>query len=278
MSLLSSEVRALAIHESGLDLLTVRREGWLRPSWHPVSHQSLPCVAGVTPERPRWHDSVARIADLERASERKKTPIQLVLSNHYIRYLQLSWEQVVASRGKVETLAKAYFEVNFGDIATQWRINVQPPRPGAPCLAAAIDEPLVSALTAQLADKGYQVAGMQPLVTASMASCLKQPGIKPARNDYFAIFEPGRLTVLGRVGIYNLRLNSDDALLPTLEQCLAATPSTDAGRHRVFLCAPTWKPTGALPDHVQWIDHQPLTPSGTRSSIGHFMAACAIFR
>jgi hypothetical protein len=156
---LSSERLVVAIHERGIDALRVRRGRLPRAPIAIVERQRFDVdgtltntaandvVVGALP----WQCSVALLRDLAASGVRQ---LHLVLSNHFVRYQVLPWESVVACNGDTQALARAQFQLAFGDVAATWQVVADAPRLRAASLAAAIDRQLLAS-----ADEMAAVAG-----------------------------------------------------------------------------------------------------------------------
>jgi hypothetical protein len=99
---------------------------------------------------------------------------------------------------------------------------------------------------------------------------------------WFAVFEPGRLTVLGSaqgsaVSLHNIRLHAPEALLPTLQQCVAADRIKAALDGVVCLHAPSWSGRDAEMASFVRLDGQGPDgecPDGVHGDFGQAMAWC----
>lgn len=270
MSLLSSDRLVVAIHERGIDALLVRRGRLPRSPLRIVERHRFD-VDAADDEAPSWQRPVALLGNLAGAGVRR---LHLVVSNHFVRYQLLPWESVVACQGDTAALAQARFQLAFGDAAAGWQIVADAPRFRSASLAAAIDGQLLAAARASAAAAGLQIAGVRPHLLSALAS-LQQHSVKNTGSGWFAVFEPGRLTVLGSAqgrasSLHNIRLQAPEALLPTLQQCVAADRLQAAPGGTVCLHAPGWSGEHAALAGVLRLDGA----DGAPDDFGQAMAWC----
>lgn len=277
MSLLSSEQLVVAIHERGIDALRVRRGRLPRSPASIVERQRLD--VDTAPAEPGdaapWQRSVALLRELGSTGVRQ---LHLVVSNHFVRYQLLPWDSVVACNGDTQALARARFQLAFGDAAAAWHVVADAPRWRAASLAAALDGGLLAAASEMAAASGMQIASVRPHLFAALDHWQAGGRRKVPAAGWFAVFEPGRLSVLGSapggaLSLHNMRLHAPDALLPTLQQCVAADRLKSALDGDVYLQAAGWSGDDAAlaTASVHRVDGQASVADG---DFGQAMAAC----
>ena len=238
MSLLSSNRLVVAIHERGIDALRIRRGRLPRSPIRLAERQRFDAGALPDDDAPPWQRPLALLRELAGSGARH---LHLVVSNHFVRYQLLPWESIVACKGDTQALAQARLQLAFGDAAAGWQVLADAPRFRSASLAAAIDGQLLASAREIAAAAGLQIASIRPhLLAARQCHPVKNTGA-----GWFAVFEPGRLTVLGSVqgratSLHNIRLHAPEALLPTLHQCVAADRLKSAPDGAVCLHAPGW--------------------------------------
>lgn len=279
MSLLSNERLLVAIHERGIDALRLRRGRLPRSPFAVVERQRFDVGASGNnaANSAPWQRSVSLLGELAGNGTRQ---LHLVLSNHFVRYQLLPWEGIVACNGDTQALAHARLRLAFGETAAAWQIAVDTPRFRTASLAAAIDGRLLASANEMAAAAGLQIASARPHLLSARAT-LRRPGMQtPAQAaGWFAVFEPGRLTVLrsarGRVlSLHNIRLHAPEALLSTLHQCVAADRLASAQDGDVCLHAPGWSGSdGGMLAHIR-LDGQGPDNELSGSDFGQAMAWC----
>jgi hypothetical protein len=138
---------------------------------------------------PSWRPALDALAGW--LGRRKGTggSADVVLSNHFVRYLVVPWNATVAGTREEEALAAARFQQVYGEIARTWAVRISPAKPGSAMLAAAAENGLVDAVAALFAGSRLRLRSVQP---ALMAACNLLAASVPA-NAWVAFAEPGQL-------------------------------------------------------------------------------------
>lgn len=268
MSLLSSDRLVVAIHPRGIDALRICRGRLPGSPIRLAARQRFD--AGMPPgnDVPAWQHPVALLRELAGSGVRR---LHLVLSNHFVRYQLLPWESVVACDGDTQALAQARFQLAFGDAAVGWQVLADAPRFRATTLAGAIDGQLLVSARETAAAAGLQIASVRPHLLAARQRYPAQD----SGSGWFAVFEPGRLTVLGSTrgkvsSLHNIRLHAPEALLPMLQQCVAADRLKSVQSGSSVLHAPGWSGDTAGMASVVRLDE----PDAAHGDFGQAMAWC----
>jgi len=281
VSLLSSERLVVAVHERGIDALRVRNGHLPRSQIRVVERHrfdSDTLTSSVPANTSSWQRSVALLRDLAGCGVRQ---LHLVLSNHFVRYQLLPWESIVACNGDTQALARARFQLAFGEAAVDWHIVADAPRFRTTSLTAAIDGQLLPSAREMAATAGLQIASVRPYLLSALGRW--QAGLRPRaipNAGWFALFEPGRLTVLGSApsstaSLYNIRLHAPEALVPTLLQCVAADRLRSARDGSVYLHASGWSGSDRELASIVRIDRPGAEKiDGAPSDFGQSMAWC----
>jgi hypothetical protein len=115
------------------------------------------------------------------------------LSNHFVRYLLVPWNALIASEEEFRNYAACAFEEVYGEACAQWEVSVSAERSGTPRLAAAIDRQLLDAVRAAAAGTGLRLTSVQPYLMAAFNRVARPR----QRDDFiFMLVEAGRVCIL----------------------------------------------------------------------------------
>jgi hypothetical protein len=124
-------------------------------------------------------EGLARLPGTER--------LEVVLSNHLVRYALLPWSPALASEREWMAYAQHVFAGTYGADASAWRIRVCDGGRGRSRVACAADAALLDAITAV-----ERVVSIQPHLMAAFNAHRGEFGAEPG---WFVLHEPGRLTL-----------------------------------------------------------------------------------
>jgi hypothetical protein len=154
---------------------------------HPAQRDVLECEPADNV--PAWRTPVDALREWLSHQKPLKAAADVVLSNHFVRYLLLPWNASIAGSREEGTFASARFQQVYGEIARTWVVRVSPDKPGAPRLAAAVDRDLLDAIAGLFAEPPLRLRSIQP---ALMAACnVRFAGM--SANAWVALAEPGHL-------------------------------------------------------------------------------------
>lgn len=184
----------------------------------PPRAQTVPCTS--TDGQAPWQAALDALPAALAGLGTRGDAVAVVLSNHFVRYLLLPWQEDLSAPAEVEAWARMHFEQTYGAAAAQWTIRTCDGGYGQPQLACAVDTALVDQIGPCLAGQGMRLASLQPLLMAAYNDERRQLKGQTA----FAIVEAGRLCLglMGPLGwreIASRRAGADAAA--TLEQELA---------------------------------------------------------
>lgn len=119
------------------------------------------------------------------ASTLKNTQVRVIISNHFVRYTVLPWQQGVNTRADWLAIAEHTFRKQYGAITQDWTIRVNLTTADTPVVASAIDQSLQTALTQIAESLNFKLQAIEPLLMAVSAH--------HKNNDSLLIAEPERL-------------------------------------------------------------------------------------
>lgn len=121
----------------------------------------------------------------------------VVLSNLFVRYVNVPWTAGVHSEKDRVALATSSFRALYGDVVESWRVVLDAPKYGCGNLAAAIDEALVDRLRELLAERRWRLVSVRPHLSAAFD---RWRSSLEAGDGCFVVVEPGCVTALFRRG------------------------------------------------------------------------------
>lgn len=124
----------------------------------------------------------------------KNQTLNIVLSNAFVRFLVLPWQDGVFTQQDWQAIAQHEFRKQFGVIANNWRITVSLHGYGQTVLAAAIDESLCAQLYSSAQQLQFDIAAITPLL---MVLSNTHSASQQAHTDHtwLLMAEPARLTL-----------------------------------------------------------------------------------
>lgn len=179
----------------------------------------------------------------------------VVLSNQFVRYVDVPWTPGVYQDKHRLALATDCFRAIHGEVVDGWRVVLDGPSYGRGSLAAAVDDALVDSLAEMLERHQWRLASLRPHLSAAFDRW--QTSLEEDDGG-FVVVEPGCITALFRrdgawlaVDNRRYRRRSTDQAALTLRQCIDAD-HMQGGTGSVVLLAP-----GTVPD-AQGIGTRPL--------------------
>lgn len=237
MSLLLRDRYCAVLRPDRVDL--VRR---LRGYKSPIDlKQSVPVEPAAAEDAP-WLAPVSTLQGVIAGTAVASGDLTVVLSNHFVRYVIVPWDDKVGSTEEYQRYARIAFENVFGEAARSWMIRVSAERMGAPRLASAIDAELDTALQ-QVGGSKLKLVSIQPYL---MAAFNRLGDSFRKRNFFFLLAEPGRACVLAAVGgAWRLVRNhaaADEASISQLVERELRLLETSAGPvPRLYVHAPGFR-------------------------------------
>lgn len=149
--------------------------------------KSIACVP--PPGGPSWQGALEGLRELLAHPNTRAGDADVVLSNHFVRYLLLPWNAGLAGEREELAYALARFQQTYGGVARTWSVRLSPGKPGTSLLAAAVEQALVDAIRSLLQGSPLRLRALQP---ALMSACNAQSRTV-APNAWIALAEPGRL-------------------------------------------------------------------------------------
>lgn len=215
----------------------VQLKGGLRPALGVHGVRRCLEAAGAS-----WVGALERLDYmLDKLPPESRGSARVVLSNLFVRYVNVPWTPGIHTEKDRRALAADCFRAIHGEAADSWRIILDAPRYGQASLAAAIDPALQERLHEVLEHRHWRLVSLRPHLSAAFD--LWRPRLE-ANDGCFAVVEPGCVTVLFRRGdtwatVDNRRFyrKSVNQAAQTLKQCIDGD-RLQGGEGAVALWAP----------------------------------------
>jgi hypothetical protein len=187
VSRLSSDFFQIALSPHQVAMVRFSR-GW--KSSCITERKLLPCQP-TGEQQSNWNAPLAALRDILPKTAATTTPVRVILSNHFLRYVVLPWSPELVTRSEELDYAHARFTQVFGDRARQWVVRTSDAPAGAERLGAATDAALLEALPLALGASGLTLSSCQPALMAQFNTCRQQ--IRD--NAWLVGAERGRLLI-----------------------------------------------------------------------------------
>jgi hypothetical protein len=146
---------------------------------------------------PPWQAAVDAFQRFLATAETGTGALDVVLSNHFVRYLLVPWSAQIASAEEFRNCAAAMFEEIHGEVSAQWDVTVSAERAGGPRLAAAVDRSLLAGIRTAVAPTRLRLASVQPYLMAAYNRVARS---HTGRDFVFMLLEAGRACILAAQG------------------------------------------------------------------------------
>lgn len=163
----------------------------LRGLWRPrvVDKHSVACDPSVGDEA--WQGAVAVLKNVDL---RERCDVTVIVSNHFVRFAIVPWNDALASPAEEEAYVRHYFAKVYGERAKTWSLrsseawSAAPPR-----LASAVDGALIEAIRVSFPPHGkLRLVSIQPYLMASINRFRREI---PRGGAWLVLAEPGRACI-----------------------------------------------------------------------------------
>jgi len=191
-----------------------------------------------------WSATVDALGLALREQRGRLPPVELVLSDHFVRYLLIPWSDGLVGDSERLAFAHLAFRDLHGQLADAWQLCLDEQPAGQASLGCAVDQALPSALHEVVARAGGKLVSLTP----TLADCInRHRSALKAPEFCFVAAEPGRISLAfhSRSGWQAVRSRRIDGPLPEnlptlLKQETAVGGATGGGM--LYVCV------DAMPD------------------------------
>lgn len=180
----------LLIGFSPSELTLVRLSGRLRP--RVTAKRTVPCDSGFGAEP--WHGAAASLKSAAEALRGEALAVTVVLSNHFVRYVLVPWNDALAGAAEELAFARHCFTKIHGERSKSWTLSLSEEPARMPRLAGAIDTALLEAVRNCFpVGAKTRLVSMQPYLMAAV-NCWR--GSMAQTGAWILIAEPERACVV----------------------------------------------------------------------------------
>lgn len=147
------------------ELTLVRMKGLLRP--RVTTKHTASCDPAFGPEP--WHGAAAALKSTANALRGEALDVTVVLSNHFVRYALVPWNDALAGAAEELAFARHCFAKIHGERSKSWTLSLSEEPAGVPRLAGAIDTALFEAVRNGFPRGGKaRLVSLQPYLMAAV--------------------------------------------------------------------------------------------------------------
>lgn len=169
-------------------VILVRRSYGLRPRI--AGKAILPLQA--TEGSPRWKVAVDKFASVLGEDGWKRADVSIVLSNHFVRYACLPWNDKIDGKEAESAFVSHWFTQTFGPSSQNWDLRISGTSNSRFRLASGIDDGLVDAISQACLGNSLRLRSIQPYLMSCSNRFLKQFK-KP--DSWFVMAEHDKLCI-----------------------------------------------------------------------------------
>jgi len=141
-------------------------------------------------ESPSWRGALFELEQIVSGMNSEKFDVEVVLSNHFVRYDILPWSDALLDADESMAMAAIRFEEVYGERAAGWDVRLSDAGYGESRMACAIDHELVEGLSEVFGKTSLKLISIQPFLMSAFNQCREQ---LQERSFLLLLEEPGRI-------------------------------------------------------------------------------------
>lgn len=257
-------------------VITVHYRAGLRPRI--VAKQ----VHHYSAAEPGWQAALPVLQAALVNTDWKNADATLILSNHFMRFLLLPWNDVALTGAEKLSLLQHRFSEVYGEASASWELRLHEGAFAAPSLASAVDSDMLEQLQGIFKASPLRLKSIQPYLMSAFNACRRDLGDGAA---WLVLVEQGMscIGLLHRGQWQSIRLRRtgsdwfDETMLALEREILLADHSSES--RKVLMYAPEYPglaihKRGALTIHALLPDARTAFAPGEMG--GYAMAAAGI--
>lgn len=220
-------------------LITVHYKAGLRPRI--IAKQVHRYAAtGISGAGADWQAALTVLQAALGNPDWKNAEATLIISNHFVRFLLLPWNDVALTDAEKLALLQDRFAEVYGEASATWELRLHEGSFGSPSLASAVDQGLLDQLKGIFKVSGLRLKSIQPYLMTVFNACRHELDNEAA---WFVLAEEGMSCIgLLRNGQWqSIRLRRtesddelDEAMVALEREKLRADPGNQNGKVFVF--------------------------------------------
>lgn len=111
---------------------------------------------------PVWLAALEALKDCFKATTFPRSPVVLVLSNRFVRYVAIPWNDSIVARDERLAFARHCFKERYGDVASNWTVQLGKGGYGESNVACAIDAGLINGVQEAATKANVRLESVQP--------------------------------------------------------------------------------------------------------------------
>jgi hypothetical protein len=184
--------------------------------------------------------------------------MRVVVSDQWARYSVIPWCKTLTSPVEHVAHARQHLAMLYGDVMTDWEIQLSDARPLSPYVATTIPASLLAAVRVACDKHNVRLMSLQPRLIAAYNSWRHQ---LPNRRAWFVTVEQGslsaaRITPQGWDRVHSVRIDSHWPRELKRLQTFGRITSSSPEEAQVFVDAPNdWRAAAEAPgQNLHWLD------------------------
>lgn len=137
-------------------------------------------VFPYTGQESGWPPVLAMLDGVLKGRDWKKTDATVILSNHFVRFLVLPWNEARLSRAEKMALVQHRFDEVYGEASSTWEFRLSEGAFGSPSIACAIPQELMNQLKATFEATPVRLKFVQPYLMTAFNACRKRLDPEPS--------------------------------------------------------------------------------------------------
>lgn len=155
-----------------------------------VAKEMVACPEPAEAGAPLWQPALAALQLALSHRQWKHAEVRIILSNHFVHYLLIPWQEKVSGAEEQLALARHSFSEVYGDAVDEWDLLWSEGHPPAPSLACAVDRRLLAGLRETCAANRLPLTSIQPYFAVAFNRWRRE---LDGERDWFLLAEEGRL-------------------------------------------------------------------------------------